>query len=130
MLGRQWCRGCRVLSQDHATCLHAEKEMQAAHYRVTMEADGSKRLCTFGFQSGGLDYPAKILELDEAGKQVCNCGFAFLKARVAHRPQQLPSWAPMATHSRHYNNQQSAAPGGCCGLCLGLHFARTPCELT
>ena len=44
--------------------------MQAAHYRVTVEDDGSKRLCTFGFSSGGLDYPVKILELDEAGAQV------------------------------------------------------------
>lgn len=48
----------------------AEKEMQAAHYRVTVEEDGSKRWCTFGFKNSGLDYPVKIVELDEAGQQV------------------------------------------------------------
>lgn len=48
----------------------ADEQMQCAHYRVTVEADGSKRMCTFGFETNSLDFPAQILELDEAGKQV------------------------------------------------------------
>lgn len=40
--------------------------MQSAHYRITTEADGSRRLCTFGSMSNGKDFPVTLLELDES----------------------------------------------------------------
>lgn len=58
-------------SQQCQQCLVCvEKQMQCAHYRITPEADGSRRLCTLGFQSGSTDYPATIKELDESNNVV------------------------------------------------------------
>jgi hypothetical protein len=49
----------------------ADDDVMAAHYRILMEADGSRRLVTFGALEAGLDATVHILELNESGKKVC-----------------------------------------------------------
>lgn len=48
----------------------ADEDVMASHYRITVEDDGSKRLCTWSTLDSGLDLLLKILELNEAGNKV------------------------------------------------------------
>lgn len=54
----------------------------AAHARVMLEADGSKRLVTFTTAERGRDSAVKILELDEAGAKVRRRTFENVHTRM------------------------------------------------